>query len=134
MSDFSISLGQEIINLMTQGTVRTPPSNVFVGVFDTSDVERSTDFANNRASTTAGTDWNVVGANDTDVQNANEISLGEASVDVNDLENVALFDSASGGTKLAEYTMDSTPFDVSAGTTLTFPAGDLSFDVRDETE
>jgi hypothetical protein len=30
--------------------------------------------------------------------------------------------------------MDATPFDVAAGTTLTFPAGDLSFDVRDETE
>jgi hypothetical protein len=103
-------------------------------VFDTSDTERSTDFANNRASTSAGTDWNVVGANDTDVENANEISLGEASSDVNGLENVALFDSATGGNKLAEYTMDSTPFDVSAGTTLTFPTGDLSFDVRDETE
>jgi len=30
--------------------------------------------------------------------------------------------------------MDSTPFDVATGTTLTFPAGDLSFDVIDETE
>jgi hypothetical protein len=134
MSDFSISLAQEIISLMTQGAVRTPPSNIFVGVFDTSDTERSTDFANNRAGTTAGIDWNVVGANSTDVQNANEISLGEANVDVNDLENVALFDSATGGNKLAEYTMDAAPFDVSAGTTLLFAAGDLSFDVRDETE
>ncbi|UXF49870.1 hypothetical protein 7841G1D8_28 [Haloquadratum phage sp.] len=131
MSDFSVHIAGEILNLMTQGTVRTPPSNVFVAVIDNTGTERSTDFQNNRASTSAGSDWTVT---DTEVENENEISFGEATTDVNGLVDVALFDSASGGNKLAQYTMDSTPFDVATGTTLTFPAGDLSFDVIDETE
>jgi hypothetical protein len=131
MSDFSVHIAGEILDLMTQGTVRTPPSNIFVAVIDGTGTERSTDFQNDRASTSAGTDWTVT---DTEVANANDISLGEATVDVNGLVDVALFDAATGGNKLAQYTMDSTPFDVSTGTTLTFPAGDLSFDVIDETE
>jgi len=131
MSDFSVHIAGEILNLMTQGTVRTPPSNIFVAVIDNTGTERSTDFQNDRASTTAGSDWTVT---DTEVENANDISLGEATVNVNDLVDVALFDAATGGNKLAQYTMDSTPFDVATGTTLTFPAGDLSFDVIDETE
>jgi len=131
MSDFSVHIAGEILNLMTQGSVRTPPSNVFVAVIDNTGTERSTDFQNDRASTTAGSDWTIT---DTEVANANDISLGEATTDVNGLVDVALFDSATGGNKLAQYTMDSTPFDVATGTTLTFPAGDLSFDVIDETE
>jgi len=131
MSDFSVHIAGEILDLMTQGTVRTPPSNVFVAVIDNNGTERSTDFQNDRASTTAGSDWTIT---DTEVENENEISFGEATTDVNGLVDVALFDSASGGNKLAQYTMDSTPFDVATGTTLTFPAGDLSFDVIDETE
>jgi hypothetical protein len=131
MSDFSVHIAGEILNLMTQGTVRTPPSNIFVAVIDNTGTERSTDFQNDRASTSAGTDWTIT---DTEVANANDISLGEATVDVNGLVDVALFDSATGGNKLAQYTMDATPFDISSGTTLIFPAGDLSFDVIDETE
>jgi len=131
MSDFSVHIAGEILDLITQGTVRTPPSNIFVAVIDNTGTERSTDFQNDRASTSAGTDWTVT---DTEVENANDISLGEATVDVNGLVDVALFDSATGGNKLAQYTMDATPFDVASGTTLTFPAGDLSFDVIDETE
>jgi len=131
MSDFSAHLAVEILNLMTQGTVRTPPSNIFVAVFDNTGTERSADFQNNRASTSAGTDWTVT---DTEVANANDIPLGEATVDVNGLTDVALFDAATGGNKLAQYSMDSTPFDVAMGTSLTFSAGELSFDVIDETE
>ena len=131
MSDFSVHIAGEILDLMTQGTVRTPPSNIFVAVIDGTGTERSTDFQNGRASTSAGTDWTIT---DTEVENANDISLGEATTDVNGLVDVALFDSATGGNKLAQYTMDATPFDVATGTTLTFPAGDLSFDVIDETE
>jgi len=31
MSDFSVHIAGEILDLMTQGTVRTPPSNIFNG-------------------------------------------------------------------------------------------------------
>ena len=131
MSDFSVHIAGEILNLMTQGTVRSPPPNIYVAVFDDTGTERSTDFQNGRAITAAGTDWTIT---DTEVANANDISLGDATTNVNGLVDVALFDSAIGGNKLAQYTMDATPFDVATGTTLTFPAGDLSFDVIDETE
>jgi len=61
MSDFSVHIAGEILNLMTQGSVRTPPSNVFVAVIDNTGTERSTDFQNDRASTTAGSDWTITG-------------------------------------------------------------------------
>jgi len=133
MSDFSEHLAIEIIKLMTQDTVRAPPTNIFVAVIDNTGSERSSDFQNGRASTAAITDWNV-DVSKTSVENDKDISLGDATTNVNGLVDVALFDAATGGNKLAQYTMDSTPFDVATGTTLTFPAGDLSFDVIDETE
>jgi hypothetical protein len=117
---------------MSQGTVATPPSNLYVALFDGTGTERSSDFASaGRVSTTTGTDWTIVS---TGFENANEINFGEASVDVTGLQDIALFDAATGGNEIARYDMTDAPFDVSSGTSLTFTAGKISFDVQDRTE
>ena len=131
MSDFSVHIAEQIVDLMSQGTVRTPPSTVYVALFDSTDTERSTDFQNDRVGVAAGSGWNVT---DTSFENADTIDFGEATVDVDNLEDVALYDADTGGDELARFTMDGTPFNIASGSTLEFPAGDLSFDVIDRTE
>lgn len=133
MSDFSVYTAGEIVDWMSQGTVATPPSNLYLAVFDDTNTERSGDFANSRIETVAGTDWTVVG---TDFENAAEESFGEAAADVNNLVDIALFDDtlANGGNEIARYSMANTPFDVASGTTLLFEAGEITFDVVDRTE
>jgi hypothetical protein len=118
---------------MSQGTVVTPPTNLYVAVYDDTGTEVSGDFANDRPSTTTGTDWDIVS---TGFENANQIDFGEASVDVTNIQDVALFDDnlANGGNEIARYTITEALFDVSAGTNLIFSPGDLSFDVVDRTE
>lgn len=131
MSDFSVYTAEQVRDWMSQGTVDTPPSNIYVTVFDDTGTERSSDFASARATTAAGTDWNTPG---TSFENASQITLGEATADVQNIEDVALFDADTGGNLLARYTLSDAPFDVSTGTVLLWDAGDLSFDIVDRTE
>lgn len=132
-SDFSVYTAGEIADWMSQGTITTPPSNLYVAVFDDTGTEVSGDFANDRPSTATGTDWTIVS---TGFENANQIDFGEASVDVTNIQDVALFDAdlATGGNEIARYDITEALFDVSAGTNLIFSPGDLSFDVVDRTE
>lgn len=136
MSDFSVYTAQQITDWMSQATVASAPTNLYIALFDNTGTEVSGDFLNDRPETAAGTEWDVVGTNDTDFENNAAIEFGEASVDVDNLEDVALFDDtlANGGNEIARYQMEDAPFDVAAGSTLTFNPGDLSFDVIDRTE
>jgi hypothetical protein len=116
---------------MSQGVVDTPPSDIYVALFDQGGTEVSTDFANDRVQTAAGTDWTTTG---TGFENANLIDFGEATTDITDIQDVALFDAATGGNELARYDMDNSPFNIADGSSLEFLTGDLSFDVVDRTE
>jgi len=132
MSDFSVYTAGQIADWMSQGTIETAPSDLYVTVFDDTGTERASDFASGgRVSTTTGTGWNIVA---TGFENANEVSFGEATADVANLQDIALFDAATGGDEIARYNLSGAPFDVSSGTTLAFPAGNISFDVQDRTE
>jgi hypothetical protein len=93
----------------------------------------SGNFTNGRVEATAGTDWTIVS---TGFENASDLSFGEATTDITNIEDVALFDGdlATGANELARFTLTDAPFDVSDGTVLAFNAGDLSFDVVDRTE
>jgi len=133
MSDFSVYTAEQIADWMSQGVVASPPSNLYVAVFDDTNTERSGDFLNNRAQTDAGTDWTIT---NTAFENAGLISLGEAASDVSNLQDVALFDDtlANGGNEIARYPMTDATFNVSEGTELRFGAGNITFDVLDRTE
>ena len=136
MSDFSVYTAEQIRDWMSQGSVATPPTNLYVAVFDSGGNEVSGDFVNDRVETTTGTDWDQVTGDTTSFTNAGNLDFGEAASDVNDIVDVALYDDtlANGGNEIARYSIDGSPFDVSAGTNLIFLTEDLSFDVRDRTE
>ena len=132
MSDFSVYTAEQVADWMSQGTIETPPSNLYVALFDDTGTERSSDFASDgRVSTTTGTDWTIT---NTAFENGDEVSFGEATVDVNNLQDIGLFDASTGGNEIARYAMSDAPFDVSSGTSLTFTAGNITFDVQDRTE
>jgi hypothetical protein len=133
MSDFSPYTAGQIADWMSQGTVASPPTNLYVAVFDDTDTERSGDFQNDRVSTTTGTDWTIV---NTGFESGVQVDFGGATVDVNNLQDIALFDDtlANGGNEIARYPMTDAPFSVTAGTNLLFSAGNITFDVLDNTE
>ena len=131
MSDFSVYTATQIRDWMSQGTVDAAPGNLYVTVFDDTGTEQTSDFAGARATTAAGTDWNT---NGTQFENAKQISLGEATADVTNIQDVALFDANTGGNLIARYDLADAPFDVSEGTVLTWDTGNLSFDIVDRTE
>lgn len=132
MSDLSEYLAGELVDWFSQGNqMPTPPDPVYVTLFDDTGTELAGDLENGRVGLAAGTDWDRVG---TDFQNAVEVNFGEALVDIANIEDVALYDAASGGNLLARYTKNDAPTDVSDGTRVFFGAGDLAFDVVDITE
>jgi hypothetical protein len=133
MSDFSVYTAEQIADWLSQAQIDSAPSSVFVGLIDQSDTEVSGNFANGRVEAVAGADWTIVS---TGFENASDLSFGEATTDISNIEDVALFDGdlATGANELARFTLTDAPFDVSDGTVLAFNAGDLSFDVVDRTE
>jgi len=132
MTDFSPYTAQQVADWMSQGTINAAPSNIWVTLFDDTGTELDGDVANGRVSTTAGTDWDSPG---TDFDNAVEIDFGEAQANIT-IQDVALYDSDTGGSnnELARYSIDAAPQDVNSGVRVFFSAGDLSFDVVDNTE
>jgi len=135
MSDFSTYTADQVADWMSQGTIATAPDPIYVAAFDDTGTEVSGDFANNRVETTAGTDWSFIDAEQTNFENAVEIDFGEAVGDVNDIEDVALYDDtlANGGNELARYTITDAPFDIADGSKLIFEIGELEFDVIQRT-
>jgi len=133
-SDFSQYTATQVAEWISQGNVEQPPSDLYIAVFDDTNTERSGDFQNDRPQTATGTDWNIVSTNS--FENNDAIAFGEAETDVDNLVDIALFDDtlANGGNEIARYEMNDTPFNVAEGSTLTFNAGDVSFDVQDRTQ
>jgi len=131
MSDFTVYTALEIVEWLSQGTIDAAPSNIYVGLHDDTEAEVSTDFLNDRVETTAGTDWDV---NQTSFENANVIDFGEALNDVSNITFVSLNDAATGGNQLAFYELSGAPFSISSGSTASFPAGELEFDVIDRSQ
>jgi len=135
MSDFSTYTAAEIASWMSQGTIDAAPDPIYIALFDDTGTEVSGDFANDRVATTAGTDWQYIDAAQTAFENANWIDFGEATVDVNNIQDVALYDDtlANGGNEIARYAHTGAPFDVAAGTKQQFTTGNLEFDVIERT-
>jgi len=132
MTDFSVYLATEIAEWMSQNTqLDTPPTALWVTVFDDTDTELDGNLTGARASVSTSGAWTLTG---TDFSNANQISLGEASAELTNVTDVALYDAETGGNELARYQIDQAPFNVADGSELTFEAGELSFDVVDRTE
>jgi len=135
MSDFSTYTADQIADWMSQGTIASAPTDLYIALFDDTGTEVSGDFANDRVQTTAGTDWQFIDAEETNFENGVNISFGEATTDVNNIQDVAIYDDtlANGGNEIARYEIDDALFDVASGSELSFPTGDLEFDVVQRT-
>lgn len=132
MTDFAPYLATEITEWMSQGVdMPTAPTDLYVTVFDDTGTERDGSLTGARAAVPTGTGWTQTGSN---FENTNNVSLGEASQDISAVTDVALYDAATGGNELARYEINEAPFTVADGSTLTFEAGQLSFDVVDTSE
>ena len=132
MTDFSAYLAGEIVDWMSQDTqLDAPPTDVYVTIFDDSDTEQNGSFTGARAAVAAPGGWTVTG---TAFENTNLVDLGEASQTVSNITDVALYDAETGGNELARYEITEAPFTVANGSELTFEAGELSFNVADNTE
>jgi len=130
MSDFSVYTAEQIVDWMSQGTVATPPSNLYVTLFDSGGDEVDGAFPNMRLETST-TDWDVT---ETSFENNTNLDFGEASEDVDGIVDVALFDAETDGNEIARYQINDTPKDIAAGTNAIYLIGELSFDVRDRTQ
>ena len=130
MSDFSVYTAEQVVDWMSQGTIETPPSNLYVTLFDSGGDEVDDAFPDMRLETSPS-DWDVV---DTSFENNVNLDFGEASEDVDGIVDVALFDDETGGNEIARYQINDTPKDIAAGTNAIYLIGELSFDVRDRTQ
>lgn len=130
MTDFSVYTAEQIVDWMSQGTIASPPTNLYVTLFDSGGNEVDADFPNARLET-APADWDVVG---TSFENNVNLDFGEAAADVTGIVDVALYDAATGGNEIARYQINNTPKDIAAGTNAIYLIGELSFDVIDRTE
>ena len=129
MSDFSQYLAGEIVDWMSQDTAfDAPPSALYVTVFDDDDTELDGNLTDARAGVSTADGWDLT---NTSFENADQISLGDASTELTNVTDVALFDAASDGNVLARYEIEQAPFNVAEGSELSFEAGELSFDVID---
>lgn len=132
MTDFSQYLADEIVDWMSQDTqMDTPPTDVYVTVFDDTDTERDGSLTDARTAVSTTDGWTVTNSA---FENTNDVELGEASEDIENIEDVALYDAETDGNELARYEINEAPFTVADGSTLTFEAGELSFNVVDNTE
>ena len=129
MSDFSPYFAGEIVDWMSQDAAfDDQPSALYVSVFDDTDTELDDNLTDARAGVSTEDGWDRT---NTSFENTDQISLGEASTELTNVTDVALFDAASDGNVLARYEIEQAPFNVSEGSELSFEAGELSFDVID---
>jgi hypothetical protein len=132
MTDFSAYLAEQIVDWMSQNTqLDTPPTALWITVYDDTNTELDANLTDARKDVTTSGGWTKNGTN---FENASQISLGEASSELSNVTDVALFDAETGGNEIARYEINEAPFNVASGSELTFEAGDLSFDVVDRTE
>jgi len=108
----------------------TPSDPLYVTLFDDTMTELDGNLTNARAPIDA-TEWSITGTN---FENTAEISLGEASTTLENVTFGAVYDSETGGNRLLIGELTEAPFNIANGTNFQFEVGDISADIRDETE
>lgn len=129
---FSPYFAALIRDWLSQGDqLPTPPTDLYVTLFDDTDTELSANFTGARAAVPATSGWTVT---NTSFENTNEVSLGEASSTLNNVTDAAIFDASTGGNLLLRAELAEAPFNVADGTEFRFAAGDITADILDNSE
>ncbi len=126
MGSFADYWENEILDHLFGKDSYTPPT-IYVGLSTADPSDDATGLAEPSGNAyvrvaTSGTDWNATSSGIID--NANEITFGQASGTWGTLTHFALFDAASGGNMLAHGSL-SISKTISSGDTAKFSAGDL---------
>jgi hypothetical protein len=100
------------------------PGSLYLTVLDGTGTDLAGDLSAARAEATTA-DWSIT---NTEAENVNELSLGDAQVDITGITYAALFDAATGGNEVFRTAISGGPYDASTGTEVTFEPGDLTFD------
>lgn len=114
-----------------EGQLPTPPTDLYVTLYDDQGNELSANLTGARAQVPASTGWTVT---NTEFENTNEISLGEASTTIENVTDGAIFDAATGGNLLLRDELAEAPFNIADGTEFVFSPGDISADILDNSE
>ncbi len=126
MGSFADYWENEILDHLFGKGSYTPPT-IYVGLSTADPADDASGLAEPSGNgyarvATSGADWNA--ASGGTIDNANEITFGQASGSWGTLTHFALFDAASGGNMLAHGSL-SISKTISSGDTAKFAAGDL---------
>lgn len=130
-SDLSKYLGNKIARWLAGNAMPTEPSDVFVALFDgdpkASGTEVTTDV---NSSGRIAISWAALASNDTDnVLTSDADADFGASEGACSISHIAVFDASSSGNLLASKAKTGGPVSVAIGQNVSFPAGDLSFEI-----
>lgn len=129
---FSPYFAALIRDWLSQGDqLPTPPTDLYVTLFDDTDTELSGNFTDARAAVPATDGWTVT---NTSFENSNEVSLGEASDTLENVTDAAVFDAETDGNLLLRSELGEAPFNIADGTEFRFSPGDIDADILDNSQ
>ena len=127
-NDFGEDLAPAIAEFIADGTeLFTPPTDVYVTLFDDDGNELNDDLENGRVAVATETGWTITGS---EFENADEIDFGEASADIT-VQEFAFYDSDTEGSnnELIRADITDAPESFTDGTRVFFDAGELTTDI-----
>ena len=127
-NDFGEDLAPAIAEFIADGTeLFTPPTDVYVTLFDDDGNELNDDLENGRVAVATETGWTITGS---EFENADEIDFGEASADIT-VQEFAFYDSDTDGSdnELIRADITDAPESFTDGTRVFFDAGELTTDI-----
>ena len=127
-NDFGADLAPAIAEFIADGTeLFTPPTDVYVTLFDDDGNELNADLENGRVAVATETGWTITGS---EFENAEEIDFGEATADIT-VQEFGFYDSDTGGSnnELIRADITDAPESFTDGTRVFFEAGGLSTDI-----
>lgn len=130
MSDLTKYLGNKIIRYLAGNVMPTPPSSIYVALFDGNPRSGGTEVTTDvRSAGRVVPTWTIPAANATDnvLVTSADTSFGNSESDV-DITHAAIFDAATGGNMLAAKALPQTAA-VTTGALVKFAAGKLRFTI-----
>jgi hypothetical protein len=125
-------LAGEIVDWLANATqLDTPPGTLYVSVLDDTNADLNASFPNAPVGV-GSADWNRSG---TQFENGVNVNLGEATQDLNNIEDIVIYDGSDPGTdnELLRTPITDGPFDVTDGTQVVFESGDITYDAVEST-
>jgi hypothetical protein len=128
-SDLSKYLGNKLVRWLAGQAMPAAPAQLYVAFFDGDPKASGTEVTTTlHAAGRVGVTWTIPASNDTDniLVNSAGVSFSTADADT-PMSHVAIFDAQVGGKRLGSKGLVGGATTITAGTPVSFEAGDLSF-------